>query len=572
MTHVFNAPADFKEEFVSGLAAAYGRYVERVPGASAVMRRGGPRPGRVSLIIGGGSGHYPAFAGVVGDGLATAAVIGDIFTSPSAEQAYRTVRAVDSGAGVLFSYGNYGGDVMHFGLAELRARSEGADVRTVLVTDDIASAPPERAADRRGIAGDFLVFKAAGAAAERGDSLDEAERVAGKANDRTRTLGVAFAGCTFPGRDEPLFTVDPARMEIGLGIHGEPGVRTVDRLTASELAYALVGPLLAERPAGAGDEVALILNGLGGTKYEELFVLYADVARLLAAEGLRVRGPEVGELVTSLDMAGCSLTLGWLDEELAELWDAPADTPAFRRTAAASTVAAPPAPAPVPDGDARPGAGAAPASTRLVRDVLDRMRDRVTAGETELAGLDAVAGDGDHGAGMCRGLKAAADAAARGGEEAGPVLVAAGAAFADRAGGASGALWGVLLDRLGTALTGGTGSGAVAAGLRSGAVEMMRLGRSAPGDKTLLDALVPFLDVLEERLAAGDGLPAAWTAALPAAADGAAATAALVTRRGRAAALGERGRGTPDPGAVSLTWCLEEAADVLAETLNGGRT
>lgn len=579
MTHVFNAPADFKEQFLTGLTAAYGRYLERVPGASAVMRRGGPRPGRVSVVIGGGSGHYPAFAGLVGAGLATAAVVGDIFTSPSAEQAYRTLRAVDSGAGALISYGNYGGDVMHFGLAELRARSEGMDVRTVLVTDDIASAPPERAADRRGIAGDFTVFKAAGAAAERGDPLDEVERIARKANDRTRTLGVAFAGCTFPGRDEPLFTVDPARMEIGLGIHGEPGVRTVDRLSARELAAALVEGLLAERPDGAGDEVALILNGLGATKYEELFVLYADVVRLLAAEGLRLRGPEVGELVTSLDMAGCSLTLTWLDGELAELWDAPADTPAFRRGAplpdvapvVAERAAVPEQAAAVDDAD--PGA-------RIVRAALARARDRVQRDEPELARLDAVAGDGDHGAGMVRGLRAAADAAARTSGGAGPVLVAAGAAFADRAGGASGALWGVLLDRLGTELAARSGAAdsladcaaAVAAGLRSAVAEMMRLGRSAPGDKTLLDALVPFADALAERVAAGDRLAAAWAAALPAARAGADGTAQMITRRGRAAALGEKGRGVPDPGAVSLTWCLEEAAAALAAAETGAET
>jgi dihydroxyacetone kinase len=554
VTHVFNAPVDFKDEYVAGLTGAYGRYLERVPGASAVMRRGGPRLGKVSLVIGGGSGHYPAFAGLIGDGLATAAVVGDIFTSPSAEQAYRTVKAVDSGAGVLFSYGNYGGDVMHFGLAELRARSEGIDVRTVLVTDDIASAPPERAADRRGIAGDFVVFKAAGAAAERGDCLEDVERIARAANERTRTLGVAFAGCTFPGRDEPLFTVDPARMEIGLGIHGEPGIRTVERLSARELAEALVRPLLAER--GHGTEVAVVLNGLGATKYEELFVLYADVRRLLTAEGLRVRAPEVGELVTSLDMAGCSLTLTWLDDELAELWDAPADTPAFRRGRAApepepepaAVTAQTPAPPPVADDGAE---------THLVRAALARARDRVIAGEAELALLDAVAGDGDHGSGMVRGLTAAAAAAERAGGGPGPVLVAAGAAFADAAGGASGALWGVLLDRLGARLTPDADPGAVVAGLRDGVTEMMRLGRSAPGDKTLLDALVPFVDALE----AGQGLGAA----LAAARDGAERTAELITRRGRAAALGERGRGTPDPGAVSLTWCLEEVGTVLAD-------
>ncbi|MGH3647740.1 MAG: dihydroxyacetone kinase family protein, partial [Micromonosporaceae bacterium] len=331
MTRLYNDPASFKDDMVEGFVAAYGRYVQRVPDSSGVMRAGGPRRGKVSVIVGGGSGHYPAFCGLVGPGLADGAVIGDIFTSPSTRQAYQVGKALDGGAGVLFSYGNYAGDVMNFGLAERQLRDEGIDCRTVLVTDDIASAPVDTPEKRRGIAGDFCVFKVMGAAAERGDPIDEVERLARKSNDVTRTLGAAFAGCTFPGRTEPLFTVDPTKMELGLGIHGEPGVRTTDRLSASELASELVDALLEERPEGADGRAAVILNGLGSTKYEELFVVWKDVLPRLQAAGVEVVTPEIGELVTSLDMAGCSLTLFWLDDELAELWDAPADTPAFRR-------------------------------------------------------------------------------------------------------------------------------------------------------------------------------------------------------------------------------------------------
>lgn len=175
MAHVYNDPAEFKNDMVDGFVSAYSRYVERVPNASAVMRRGGPRAGKVSVIIGGGSGHYPAFCGTVGAGLADGAVIGDIFTSPSNEQAYRTGQALDGGAGVLFSFGNYAGDVMNFGAAEERLRADGIDCRTVLVTDDVASAPLDLQAKRRGVVGDFVVFKVAGAAADRGDSLDRVE-------------------------------------------------------------------------------------------------------------------------------------------------------------------------------------------------------------------------------------------------------------------------------------------------------------------------------------------------------------------------------------------------------------
>lgn len=329
MTHIYNDPRGFKEDMIEGFVRAHRDRVRRVPNASAVMSSRAPVKGKVALIIGGGSGHYPAFCGLVGEGLADAAVIGDIFTSPSAEQVYRCTKAVEGGAGVVYSFGNYSGDVMHFGLAEMRCESEGIDVRTVLVTDDVASAPPEQRADRRGIAGDLYVFKVAGASAHRGDPLDEVERLARKANDHTRTIGVAFGGCTLPGKSEPLFRVDPGRMEFGLGIHGEPGVSTSELLPAPELARLLVGKLLEEAPPDADGTVALMLNGLGSTKYEELFVLYRYVSELVERAGLRIHHPLVGEYVTSLDMAGCSLTCLWLDEELRELHDAPARTPAM---------------------------------------------------------------------------------------------------------------------------------------------------------------------------------------------------------------------------------------------------
>ncbi len=329
MTHVFNNPSAFKDEMVEGFCAAYSRYVRKVPNASGVMAAGAPYTGKVAVIIGGGSGHYPAFCGLVGEGLATGAVIGDIFTSPSTEQVYRCIKAIHGGAGVLLSYGNYSGDVMNFGMAEERCRSEGIDVRTVLVTDDVASAPPDQIEDRRGIAGDFYVFKCASASAWRGDTLDTVEAVAKHANARTRTFGVAFAGCTIPGQSGPLFTVDPGKMEVGLGIHGEPGVRTAEMLPASEIARLLVQTVLQDCPQGVGSEVAVLLNGLGSTKYEELFVLYRDIARLLEQAGLQPYDPIVGEAVTSLDMAGCSLSLFWLDETLRPLLDARAVTPAY---------------------------------------------------------------------------------------------------------------------------------------------------------------------------------------------------------------------------------------------------
>ena len=331
MTRLFNDPANFREELIEGFVAAYGRLVKRVPNASGVMAVEAPPPGKVALIIGGGSGHYPAFCGYVGPGLAAAAVMGNVFAAPSAEQIYRVTQAVAGDAGVLYCYGNYSGDVLNFDMAELRCQDERRDVRTVRVTDDVASAPRGQEEERRGIAGDFFVFKIAGASAARGDRLDEVERLARKANARTRSFGVAFGGCTLPGQAAPLFTVEPGRMELGLGVHGEPGIRSSHMRPAREVADLLLEPLLADAPPEAGAPVAVLLNGLGSTQYEELFVLYKDIHRRLLAEGLQPYAPIVNEMVTSLDMAGCSLTLCWLDEELAALLDAPCTSAAYTK-------------------------------------------------------------------------------------------------------------------------------------------------------------------------------------------------------------------------------------------------
>jgi dihydroxyacetone kinase len=453
MTYVYNAERAFKDEAIDGLVTAYSRILRRVPDTSAVASVTAPERGRVSTIIGGGSGHYPTFAGLVGPGLADASVCGDIFTSPSAEQVYRTIRAVDGGAGVLMLFGNYAGDVMHFGLAaDQAAARDGIDARIVLVTDDIASAPPDRIGERRGIAGDFFVFRAAAAAAHRGDSLDEVERIARHCNDRCRSVGVGFDGCMVPGRSEPLFTVEDGSMVLGLGIHGEPGISTMPRSSADELAALLVDQLLAERPPGA-TRARILVNGLGRVKYEELFVLYRSLAARFATAGVDLTEPEVGEFVTSMDMAGCSVTLVWTDDELEDLLSAPATAPGYIRTdrlplddrAAAplgATGAEDQQSSGFPEADLTRSGHAARAGLAIVAGRLKELEDHLGA-------LDAVAADGDHGTTMTRGMDAAVEAAGRAGPDASAVLVAAGMAFADAAGGASGALRGAGLTTVG---------------------------------------------------------------------------------------------------------------------------
>jgi len=579
VTRIYDDPAAFKDDWLAGYLAAYARYVEQVPSASGVMRVGGARGGKVGVVLGGGCGHYPAFAGLVGPGMADGAVVGDIFTSPSTEQAYRVGRHLDGGAGVIYSFGNYAGDTLNFGIARDRLRAEGIDARIVLVTDDVASAPPERAATRRGIAGGLVVFKALGAAAARGDGIKDVERLGRLANDRTRTLGVAFAGCTFPGSSEPLFTVPDGKVELGLGIHGESGVRTVDAMNASELARTLLTPLLEERPAGAGDRAAVVLNGLGDTKYEEMFVLYRHLAAQLADAGVEAMLPEVGEFVTSLDMAGTSLSLCWLDDELAQLWAMPADTPTFRRGNVGQLPDFPARPVPV-DAVRLPGADPGPASPQsrrsaaTVREIISAMLATVTEHEAELGRIDAVAGDGDHGTGMTRGLRAADTAAADTDGGVGAVLGAAGRALADRAGGTSGVLWGLFLETVGDRLGNSERPDvtAVADAVAAGLGRVQQVGGARAGDKTLLDALIPFSEQLSAAAGAATPLAQAWVDAAGTATGAAGRTADLVPKVGRARPLAEKSRGTPDAGATSLALMAVAAGEVLARVATGADT
>ncbi|MGX1162733.1 homodimeric dihydroxyacetone kinase [Arthrobacter sp. SLBN-100] len=558
MTKIFNDPSDFAEEALAGFCDVHSDLVRRVPGGAVRSRR--PVQPKVAVLAGGGSGHYPAFAGLIGQGLADGAVVGNIFTSPSAQQAYAVAKAAESGAGVVFTYGNYAGDVMNFGMASERLAAEGVAVENVLVTDDIASAPPSEADKRRGIAGDFTVFKIMGAAAEAGSDLADVVRLGRKANARTRTIGSAFSGCTFPGASSPLFSLPDGQMGLGLGIHGEPGLLDTDLPSAKDLGRELVTRLLAETPEGAGTRIAVILNGLGSTKHEELFVLWGTVAPLLRGAGYTLVMPEVGELVTSLDMAGVSLTVTWLDGELEPLWTAPAETPAYRRGNTSREAGALAAEGTF-DGGADLAAFDATAGSRDYAGAcvaaLEAAKSSIHDAEEQLGRLDAVAGDGDHGRGMVRGIDAAAAAASivlgQGGG-AGDVLAAAGDAWADKAGGTSGVLWGAGLRAFGECVgnTGAPDALELAVAVTAFADRIVQLGKAETGDKTMVDALLPFAASFSRLVAEGQPSGNAWQESAVRATEAAAATAGLLPLKGRARPLAEKSLGTPDPGATSL--------------------
>ena len=569
MTYLLNSPDDFADEAVRGLVAVNPDLLVEVPGG--VARATQTPKGQPALVIGGGSGHYPAFAGWVGPGMGHGAPCGNIFSSPSASEVYSVVRNAENGGGVILGFGNYAGDVLHFGLAAEKLRHEGVDVRIVRVSDDIASNSPENHRDRRGVAGDLPVFKIAGAAIEAGADLDEAERLAWKANDATRSFGLAFDGCTLPGADEPLFHVETGRMGVGLGIHGEPGVRDDDLGSANEIADLLLDQLTAEEPPrgenGYDGRVAVILNGLGTVKYEELFVVYGRIAERLQEKGFTAVRPEVGEFVTSLDMAGLSLTLVFLDEELEKLWMAPVETPAYRRGAMpdverpARTSIWDAADAEIPQSseDSR-------ACARTIAAVLETFQNVCAENEAELGRLDAVAGDGDHGQGMMFGSRGAARAARSAADQGGgarTTLLLAGQAWADAAGGTSGALWGAALTSAGGAFsdTEGASDQDVVDAVGAGIDAVIRLGGAEPGDKTMVDAAVPFRDALTEAFDAYAG-PAITTAARVAR-EAADKTAEISARLGRARVLGEKSLGTPDPGALSFSLLMAALGEHL---------
>ncbi|WP_182171590.1 dihydroxyacetone kinase family protein [Flaviflexus equikiangi] len=564
MTRLVNVPEDFPAESLRGFVLANKRYVKPVYGG--VVRSTATRDGKVAVVYGGGSGHYPAFAGWVGQGFADGAVCGNIFSSPSGAQAYSVLKAADRGAGVLMGFGNYAGDVLHFGQAIERLRAEGIQADTLVVTDDIASGAKDEVEKRRGIAGDFPTFKIAAAAAEAGKDFDEVKRIFEKANAATRSFGVAFSGCTLPGAEAPLFTVPEGKMGIGLGIHGEPGIDEAPLGTADELAKTLVEGLLEERPEGANRVVAII-NGLGDTKYEELFTVAGTVHDLLEEAGIEVADLESGEFVTSLDMAGISLTLTWVDDELEEYWNAPCDAPAYRKGSVGT----------VERDDAalnneaakvtvtEKGSEQSQAAAQKAAELLGEIAAMLESKKDELGELDSVAGDGDHGIGMENGSRAAAKAAkalVADGAGLSTTLAAAGDAWSDRAGGTSGALWGAILTSFG-ATFGDQDSpteekfvAAVIAALDA----VQRLGGAEVGDKTLVDSLAP----LAKAFASTDGdLRAKGEAGLAAAEKGAQSTVDLVAKLGRARPLGKKSVGTADPGAVSLV----EVARVLVAAL-----
>ena len=330
MKKIINSPEKFVDETLEGIVAAYPEQVQLSPENSRVLQCKRPAPERkVSVVTAGGSGHLPVFLGYVGTGMLDGCAVGNVFASPSASAMATMIRAVDKGAGVLCLYGNYGGDVMNLNLACEDVEFDDIQTRIVLVKDDVASSPKETAEKRRGVAGMVLAFKVAGAAADKGLSLDEVAAAAQKALANIRTMGVALSSCTVPEVGHPTFSVGENEIEIGMGIHGEPGIEVRKMMTADEIAALLLENILKDMPVAQGEEVCVMVNGLGATPLEEQFIVYRKLHQLLKEQGISVFMPHIGEFATSMEMAGLSVTIMRLDEQLKELLKMPASTPFY---------------------------------------------------------------------------------------------------------------------------------------------------------------------------------------------------------------------------------------------------
>lgn len=515
-----------------------------------VLRAGRAPQGEVAILSGGGSGHEPAHAGYVGAGMLHAAIAGDVFTSPSVDAVLAAIRASAGPAGAVLVVKNYTGDRLNFGLAAELARAEGIPVETVIVADDVALHGTVEPARRRGIAGTVLVHKVAGAAAAAGLPLDRVTAEARAAAEAIGTMGVSLGPCTVPAAGRPGFELGADEAELGLGIHGEAGVRRIQLAPADALADTMLETILADRGLGAGARVALLVNGLGGTPPMELAIVARRALATLRQRGLVVERAWTGNLLTALEMPGVSLTVMAVDDDRLARLDAPTQAPAWpgggRIPPQPAIIAGPAA---GPPSETRPATPAGDA----VRAAALRAAAALEAAEARLTELDSTAGDGDLGISMTRG--AAAIRALTDGDwaDAPTALMRMGEVLRRAIAGSSGPFYATALMRAARGLPASPTAADWASAFAAAVDTIAELGGARAGDRTMLDALRPAADAFAAGLAAGRSPHAAWADAVAAAEAGAEATTRMHPRVGRAAYLGERALGTPDAGATAAT-------------------
>ncbi|TKV71379.1 dihydroxyacetone kinase family protein [Rhizobium sp. AU243] len=557
MKKLINDPATVVRDMLEGVVALSPATI-LLADENVVIRSGllVPEKRRVAVLSGGGSGHEPAHAGYVGAGMLTVAVAGDVFTSPSTDAVLAGIRAAAGPAGALVIVKNYTGDRLNFGLAAELARAEGIPVEIVVVADDVAlkdTVPDDR---RRGIAGTVLVHKLAGAAAEQGLPLQEVARIAREAAGKLSSMGISLGSCTLPAVGTPGFVLGDAEIEVGLGIHGEQGVRRMSIASADELVKLVLETIEADGRLKSGDRVALLVNGLGSTPPMELAVVARSAVTRLEAKGVVVERAWAGTFLSALDMPGFSLSVMHVDGAMLNLMDAPTDAGAWPRGGAVNR------------NRVLPSAGVEKSMTAEIRitaagerlrSAAERVARALIAAEPILTQLDSVTGDGDLGTSMVRGAEAILALLGESFADVSGGLMAMANAMRKAIGGSSGPFYATGLMRASRHLAGIEKPTAqqMAEAFVAAVLAVSELGGAKPGDRTMIDALHPAAEAFRDKLAAGASADVAWRSASAAGIAGAEATTSMKPRLGRASYLGERAIGHPDAGAVAVSIWLE---------------
>ncbi len=568
-------------EALEGFAACFSKEYRKHPEVNGLILRH-HRKDKVALVIGGGSGHEPMFDGFVGKGLGDAAACGNIFASPDLGTIYKTAKAVDAGKGILFLYGNYAGDNLNFDMAEEMLNDEGIPTAHLRVWDDCASAPMERLTDRRGIAGDLFMIKIAGAACDAGLSLDEVLKVTEHARENLRSIGVATTSAHIPGAEDPIFTLPDDEMEYGMGIHGEKGIKRTKMAPADEITEFLYDALQKDMPVSAGEEVCVLINGLGSTTLMEMSIIYRRLRQILERDGISVYDATMGSYCTTLEMGGFSISLLKMDEELKKYYDMPCACPYYSK----GSVAVDDSAADVEEGEEAEPEGEnrhyhpeeghkyiEDHKTEIKGNSLDAVSakamllsvaEAVVEAEPMLTKVDSAIGDGDHGIGMKGGLKKAhvellklAD-----GDNAYVPFSIAGNAMLMSMGGASGVIFGSMFmaGPKGEEQKSALEAGDIARMMRKALVAIQERGHAQVGDKTMVDAFSPAVDALEAN--AEKGMLAMLRAGEAAALAGVESTKTFEAKFGRAKTQGTT-IGFQDAGATSVWVILKAMADFV---------
>ena len=566
MKKFINRPEQVVEEMLQGLVVLHPGSA-RLPGHKVMIRADAEqtRDLQVAIISGGGSGHEPAHAGYIGTGMLSAAVIGDVFTSPSSDSVFAAIKAVSGQAGALLVVKNYTGDRLNFGLAAEMARAEGISVEMVIVDDDVALKETGQATGARGLAGTVFIHKLVGAAAAEGKSLTELVLIGRLADKSLATMGVSFSAGTSPTVGKPSFELGAREMELGLGIHGEPGVMRTELQPADELTETLLTEILKRGKFGNEKRLAVMVNNLGAATEMELAIVARHVTPFLENRGFAVERIYAGTFLSSLDMAGISISVLGLNDEWLRWFDAATAAPAWPNTIKqrpGKPEAHIPAEASIKVSSPT-GIGAQSEAGKKAKQAIEAACKALIDNEDELTEMDRVTGDGDLGTSMARAAKAVLAAV-----ESYPVddipatLIALGHTLRRELGGSSGPLYGVLFLRCGTVFeSGGTGLEQWAKALDQGCQAISELGGAKPGDRTMLDALDPFVRALKTGVG-GEAHDAVLTA-VEAAERGVEATSQMKPRLGRSSYLGDRVLGYPDPGAKAVVVWLRAASEVL---------